>query len=65
MMDDRWQTFFEKFPDTVTISEQLPVKLPRFELDLFELAGAAADLCHQYLKDRCVCYVLKRRIPKD
>lgn len=50
-MDDRWKTFFEKFPETVT-HEQLPVKLPRFDLDLAELAGAAADWCHQYLKDR-------------
>ncbi|XP_022178791.1 protein PFF0380w-like isoform X2 [Myzus persicae] len=50
-MDERWQTFFDKFPETVT-SEQLPVKLPRFDLDLCDLAGAAADWCHQYLKDR-------------
>lgn len=50
-MDDRWQTFFETFPETVT-TEQLPVKLPRFDLDLPELAGAAADWCQQYLKDR-------------
>lgn len=50
-MDDRWQTFFEKFPETVTC-EQLPVKLPRFDLDLSDLAGAAADWCQQYLKDR-------------
>uniref|UniRef100_A0A2H8TSK1 Protein phosphatase 1E n=1 Tax=Melanaphis sacchari TaxID=742174 RepID=A0A2H8TSK1_9HEMI len=50
-MDERWQIFFDKFPETVT-SEQLPVKLPRFDLDLCDLAGAAADWCHQYLKDR-------------
>lgn len=50
-MDERWQLFFNKFPKTVT-SEQLPVKLPRFDLDLSDLAGAAADWCHQYLKDR-------------
>lgn len=50
-MDVRWQTFFEKFPETVTC-EQLPVKLPRFDLDLSDLAGAAADWCQQYLKDR-------------
>lgn len=50
-MDKQWQIFFEKFPGTVT-EEQLPVKLPRFDLDLSDLAGAAADWCHQYLKDR-------------
>ncbi|XP_050443461.1 uncharacterized protein LOC126847356 isoform X2 [Adelges cooleyi] len=50
-MDNNWKVFFEEFADTVR-SEQLPVKLPRFDLDLGELAGAAADWCHQYLKDR-------------
>lgn len=50
-MDDRWQIFFEKFRETVTV-EQLPVNIPRFDLELSELAGAAADWCNQYLKDR-------------
>lgn len=53
-MDNRWQNFFDKFPETVTYSEQLPVKIPRFDLDLSELDGATADWCHQYLKDRCL-----------
>jgi len=50
-MNEQWQIFFETFPRTVTC-EQLPVKLPRFDLNLCDLAGAAADWCHQYLKDR-------------
>lgn len=50
-MDNTWQTFFEQFPKTVT-GDQLPVKLPRFDLDFNDLDGAAADWCHQYLKDR-------------
>ncbi|XP_050523067.1 uncharacterized protein LOC126895345 isoform X2 [Daktulosphaira vitifoliae] len=50
-MDNSWELFFQNYVNTVK-SEQLPVKLPRFDLELSELAGAAADWCNQYLKDR-------------
>lgn len=56
-MDEQWQTFFEKFPETVTGGNQLPVKIPRFDLALGDLDGAAADWCHQYLKDRYITCV--------
>lgn len=47
-----YRTFLENFAENVDPTDQLPVRVPNYTLEEYEISGAVIDWMIQYLTDK-------------